>query len=139
MAVTELRPFLPFARPSVTEREEAAVLDVLRSGWLTTGPRAKDFEQRFAEYVGARHAVALNSATAALHLALEALGLGPGDEVIVPTWTFAATAEVVVHLGATPILVDVDGCTLNVTTDSVLRAMTPRTKAVMAVHFAGRP
>ena len=87
----EASPFLPFARPSITEREKQAVIDVLDSGWLTTGARAKEFEQRFAEAVGARHAVALNSATAALHLSLEALGVGPDDEVIVPTWTFAAS------------------------------------------------
>ena len=87
----DTRSYLPFARPSITEREKQAVLDVLDSGWLTTGPRTKLFEERFAATVGTRHAIALNSATAALHLALEALGVGPDDEVIVPTWTFAAS------------------------------------------------
>lgn len=131
--------FLPFARPSITEREVAAVVEVLRSGWLTTGPRAHAFEAAFAERVGTRNAVAVNSATAALHLALEALGVGPGDEVIVPTWTFTASAAVVVHLGASPRLVDIGASTLNATVDDVLAAVTPRTRAVVAVHFAGAP
>jgi dTDP-4-amino-4,6-dideoxygalactose transaminase len=131
--------YLPFARPSITEREKQAVLEVLDSGWLTTGPRAKLFEERFAATVGSRHAIALNSATAALHLSLEALGVGPGDEVVVPTWTFAASAEVVVHRGARPVLVDIDRRTLNATPEQVLTALTPRTKAVVAVHLAGLP
>jgi dTDP-4-amino-4,6-dideoxygalactose transaminase len=135
----ETRPFLPFARPSITDREKEAVLDVLDSGWLTTGPRAKLFEERFAEKTGVRHAVALNSATAALHLALEAVGVGPDDEVIVPTWTFAASGEVVTYRGARPVLVDVDARTLNATPEAVLAAVTPRTRAVIAVHVAGRP
>jgi dTDP-4-amino-4,6-dideoxygalactose transaminase len=139
MSSTPGQPFLPFARPSITERERAAVLEVLDSGWLTTGARTKEFERRFAERVGAKHAVALNSATAGLHLALEALGIGPGDEVIVPTWTFTATAEVVTYLGARPVLVDVDRRTLNLTPELVLAAVTPRTRAVMAVHIGGFP
>jgi dTDP-4-amino-4,6-dideoxygalactose transaminase len=134
-----MRPYLPFARPSITEREKQAVLDVLDSGWLTTGPRTKLFEERFAATVGTRHAIALNSATAALHLALEALGVGPDDEVIVPTWTFAASGEVVAYRGARPVLVDVDARTLNATPEAVLAAVTPRTRAVIAVHVAGRP
>ena len=132
-------PYLPFARPSITDSEKRAVLEVLDSGWLTTGPRTKQFEERFSEAVGAKHAVALNSATAALHLALEGLGVGPGDEVIVPTWTFAASAEVAIYRGATPVLVDVDRRTLNATPDGILDAVTPRTKAVVVVHFAGLP
>jgi len=132
-------PFLPFSRPSITEREKAAVLEVMDSGWLTTGPRAHEFESRFAEYVGSAHAVALNSATAALHLALEAVGVGPGDEVIVPTWTFAASAEVVIYRGARPVLVDVERETLNASVETVMAAVTPRTRAVIAVHIAGRP
>jgi perosamine synthetase len=130
---------VPFARPSITEREKQAVADVLDSGWLTTGPRVKQFEERFAAKVGARHAVALNSATAALHLALEAIGVGTDDEVIVPTWTFAASAEVVAYLGARPVLVDIDRRTLNLTLEGVLAAVTPRTRAVVAVHVAGLP
>ena len=132
-------PYLPFARPSITAAERAAVLDVLDSGWLTTGAQTKAFETGFAAFVGARHAVALNSATAALHLALEALRVGPGDEVIVPTWTFAASAEVVIYLGARPVLIDIDVATLNVSVERVLAAVTTRTKAVIAVHLAGRP
>ena len=108
MGSDSARPHLPFARPSITDAERSAVLEVLDSGWLTTGAKAKAFEAEFARFVGTTHAVALNSATAALHLALEALGVGPGDEVIVPTWTFAASAEVVVYLGARPVLIDVD-------------------------------
>jgi perosamine synthetase len=133
------RPYLPFARPSITQRERLAVLEVLDSGWLTTGPRSKLFEERFAEKVGVSHAVALNSATAALHLALEALGVKPDDEVIVPTWTFAASAEVVAYRGARPVLVDIDRRSLNSTPDVVLAAVTPRTRAVIAVHVAGLP
>lgn len=138
-SATSADEYLPFAKPSITDAERRAVLEVLDSGWLTTGPRTKEFEARFAETVGSRHAIALNSATAALHLALDALGVGSGDEVIVPTWTFAASAEVVVYRGAIPILVDVDGATLNATADTIEEAITPRTKAVMAVHFAGQP
>ncbi len=130
---------LPFARPSITDRERRAVLEVLDSGWLTTGPRAKAFEAAFASKVGARHAVALNSATAALHLALDALDVRRGDEVILPTWTFAATAEVVLYAGATPVLVDVDPRSLNATVEAFEAAVTPRTKAAIAVHFAGLP
>ncbi len=132
-------PHLPFARPSITAREKQAVLDVLESGWLTTGPTTKRFEERFATTVGSRHAVALNSATAALHLALDALGVGPDDEVILPTWTFAASGEVVAYRGARPVLVDVEARTLNATPEAVLAAVTPRTRAVIAVHLGGRP
>jgi perosamine synthetase len=132
-------PFLPFARPSITEREKQAVLEVLDSGWLTTGEVTRRFEAAFGAKVGARHAVALNSATAALHLALEAMGVDEGDEVIVPTWTFAASAEVVAYRRARPVLVDIDPATLNVTPELVLDAVTPRTKAVLVVHVAGRP
>jgi perosamine synthetase len=131
--------FLPFARPSITDRERAAVLEVLDSGWLTTGPRTKAFEAAFAEFTGSPFAVALNSATAALHLALEAIGVGEGDEVIVPTWTFAACAEVVAYLRGRVVLVDVDPETLSLTPEIVLAAVTERTRAVIAVHFAGRP
>ena len=131
--------FLPFARPSIGPAEKAAVMEVLDSGWLTTGPRTKAFEAGFASFVGARHAVAVNSATAALHLALEAFGVGPGDEVVVPTWTFTASAEVVVYRGARPVLVDCEPGTLNASPDAILEAITPRTKAVVAVHIAGRP
>src|SRR6267154_4169297 len=114
---------VPFFRPSITEAEIAEVVGCLRSGWLTTGPTTKRFEAAFAEQVGAKHAVAVNSCTAALHLAVEALGLGPGQAVLVPTMTFAATAEIVRYQGAIPILVDCDQRTLNMDLeDAGLRA-----------------
>lgn len=129
---------IPFARPDITELEIAAVTDVLRSGWLTTGSQTKEFESRFAKRVGAQHAVAVNSCTAALHLALEAVGVGPGDEVIIPTMTFAATGEVVQHLDALPILVDVLESDHTLDPSAVERAMSARTRAVIPVHFAGK-
>jgi perosamine synthetase len=133
------QPFLPFARPSITDAEREAAIEVLNSGWLTTGPRVRTFETEFAKFTGARHAVAVNSATAALHLALDALGVGPGAEVIVPTWTFAASSEVIVHCGAAPVLVDIDAATLNASVEGILGRVTSRTRAVIAVHFAGLP
>lgn len=130
--------FLPYAKPDVGEAEIAAVAEVLRGGWLTTGPTAAAFEAEFAEAVGGGvEALAVNSATAGLHLALEALGVTAGDEVIVPTWTFTATAEVVRYLGAVPVVVDVDPATLNIDLSSMLAALTTRTKAVIVVHIAG--
>lgn len=132
-------PFLPFALPDLGEAEIEAVTSVLRSGWITTGPRTREFEARLAHAVGATHCLAVNSCTAALHLALEAAGVGPGDEVIVPTMTFAATAEVVRYLGAVPVLVDVRASDHNVDPAAVERAITARTRAVLPVHFAGVP
>jgi dTDP-4-amino-4,6-dideoxygalactose transaminase len=134
-----VEPFLAFARPSITVDEREAVLEVLDSGWLTTGPRTQAFAEAFAAFVALPHAVPLNSATAGLHLALEALGIGPGDEVIVPTWTFTSTAEVVTYLGARPVLVDIDPVTLNADPEAVRAAITARTRAFMAVHVAGLP
>ncbi|MFP5394118.1 MAG: DegT/DnrJ/EryC1/StrS family aminotransferase, partial [Gammaproteobacteria bacterium] len=131
-------PFLPFALPDIGDEEIAAVIECLRSGWVTTGPKARQFEQDFAAYLGGGvQAIAVNSATAGLHLALEALGIGPGDEVIVPTLTFTATAEVVRYLGAQPVLVDVDEHTLNLDPAAVETAIGPRTRAIIAVHYAG--
>jgi dTDP-4-amino-4,6-dideoxygalactose transaminase len=130
---------VPFFRPSIGDKEIEAVTECLRSGWLTTGPKTAAFEAAFAEYLdGGVEAVAVNSATAALHLGLEALDVGPGDEVIVPTLTFTATAEVVRYMGAKPVLVDVDAATLCVDVANVAAAITPRTKVIMPVHFAGR-
>lgn len=130
--------FIPFAVPDITEAEVDAVADAVRSGWLTSGHHAKDFETEFAAAVApGRIAVAVNSATAGLHLALEAIGIQPGDEVIVPAWTFTATAEVVRYLGAQPVIVDVDPVTLNIDLDLAERAVTERTRAVIPVHFAG--
>jgi perosamine synthetase len=130
-------PFIPFALPDLTTAEIDAVVEVLRSGWVTTGPKAKEFEARFGAAVGADHCVAVNSCTAALHLALEAAGVKAGDEVIVPTLTFAASAEVVRYLGATPVLVDVRAFDHNVDPAAVERAITPRTRAIVPVHFGG--
>jgi dTDP-4-amino-4,6-dideoxygalactose transaminase len=131
--------FIPFALPDLTTAEIDAVVEVLRSGWVTTGPKVKEFEARFGEAAGSSHCVAVNSCTAALHLALEAVGVKSGDEVIVPTLTFAATAEVVRYLGATPVLVDVRPTDHNVDPGAVERALTDRTRAIVPVHFAGVP
>ncbi len=131
------KTFLPYALPSIGEDEIAEVVDSLRSGWVTMGPKVKRFEAAFAEYLGAPHAVALNSCTAGLQIALHAFGIGTGDEVIVPTMTFCATANVVVHLGARPVLVDV-GEDLNIDPAAVEAAITPRTRAIMPVHYGGQ-
>lgn len=132
------RKFLAFAAPDIGEEEIAEVVDSLRSGWVTTGPKARRFEQDFTDYLGGGvESVAVNSATAGLHLALEALGVGPGDEVITTTHTFTATAEVVRYLGATPVFVDVKADTLNIDVDAVRAAITPRTKVIIPVHYAG--
>lgn len=152
---TELPENIPFTQPWIGEEEITAVVQCLRSGWLTTGSRVREFEQRFAEYVGCRHAVAVNSCTAALHLALEAIGLQPGEEVLVPTMTFAATAEVVRYLNGTPVLMDCDPWTLNLDVDAVERYLVEecvrtsdgmrsrksgaRVRAIIPVHYAGLP
>ena len=131
-------PFLPFALPEIGEEEIAEVADALRSGWVTTGPKTKQFEADFAAFIGGGvEALAVNSATAGLHLALEAVGVGPGDEVIVPSYTFTASAEVVRYLGAQPVLVDVDPVTCNISPAAIRAAITPRTRAIVPVHFAG--
>ncbi|WP_286957804.1 MULTISPECIES: DegT/DnrJ/EryC1/StrS family aminotransferase [Arsenicicoccus] len=133
-------PFIPFALPDIGEAEVQAAAEAMRSGWLTTGPNAAAFEREFAEFLGGgREAIAVNSATAGLHLALEALAVGPGDEVLVPDWTFTSTAEVVRYLGAQPVLVDVDPLTLNLDVERARAAVTGRTKAVLPVHMAGLP
>jgi dTDP-4-amino-4,6-dideoxygalactose transaminase len=130
--------FLPYALPDIGEEEIAEVVDVLRSGWLTTGPKTRAFETQFADYIGGGiQALAVNSATAGLHLALESAGVGPGDEVITTTYTFTATAEVVRYLGADPVFVDIDPETLNIDPEQIERAVTPRTRAIIPVHFAG--
>ena len=129
--------FLPFALPSIGEEEIAEVVDTLRSGWITTGPKVKRFENEFSAYTAASHALAVNSCTAGLHTALAALGIRPGDEVILPTFTFCATANVVVHLGARPVLVDV-GRDFQIDPAAIEAAITPRTRAIMPVHYAGQ-
>lgn len=131
--------FLLFGGPDIREAEIQEVVETLRSGWLSTGPRCRKFEQLFCEYIGCNHAVALNSCTAGLELALEAFGVGPGDEVITTPLTFCATANVVVHRGATPVFVDVDRDTGNIDPKQIPAAITDKTKAILPVHLYGRP
>ncbi|WP_274533272.1 DegT/DnrJ/EryC1/StrS family aminotransferase [Photorhabdus temperata] len=130
--------FLPFALPEIGQSEIDEVIDSLKTGWITTGPKARRFEQDFAQYLGSDvEAIAVNSATAGLHLALEAIGIQPSDEVIIPTYTFTATAEVVRYLGAHPILVDSLPDSLNIDPAAIKSAITSKTKAIIPVHFAG--
>ena len=129
--------FLPYCLPWLGEEEIGEVVDCLRHGWLTTGPKVARFEEEFAKYVGARHAIAVHSCTDALHVTLAALGIGPGDEVIVPTLTFCATANVVVHLGARPVIVDVDEH-YQISVEAVRHAITSKTRAIVPVHYAGQ-
>jgi perosamine synthetase len=128
---------IPITMPSLGDREERAVLEVLRSGWLVQGPKVAEFERMVAAYIGARYAVATSSCTTALHLALVLHGIGPGDEVIIPSFTFIATANAVVYTGATPVYVDIDPRTYNLDPGAVEAAITPRTKAIMPVHQIG--
>lgn len=130
---------IPFHRAAVGEEEVQAVAEVIRSGWLTMGARTLEFERQFAAYVGAKYAIAVASCTAGLHLALEAIRITAGDEVLVPTTTFTATAEVVAYFGAKPVLVDVDPATLNIDVEDAKRKLTPRVRAFIPVHFAGQP
>jgi len=130
---------LAFALPTIGEEEIQEVVETLRSGWLTTGPRTKVFEDAFAEYTGASHAIGLSSCTAALHLALVALGVGPGDEVITTPLTFAATANTILMTGARPIFVDVKENTYNLDPELIERAITKRTRAIIPVHIGGLP
>jgi dTDP-4-amino-4,6-dideoxygalactose transaminase len=133
-----MNTFLPFALPDIGEEEIAEVVDSLRSGWLTTGPKTQRFEKEFAEFIGGGvQALAVNSATAGLHLALEALGVGPGDEVITSPYTFTATAGVIRHLGADPVFVDINPRTFNLDPEKIERAITSRTKVILPVHIAG--
>jgi dTDP-4-amino-4,6-dideoxygalactose transaminase len=130
---------IPVARPSIGAEEEQAVVAALRSGWISQGPKVAEFESRFAEYVGARNAVAVSSCTTALHLALIAAGLRPGDEVICPSLSFIATANSIVYAGAIPVFADVDAKTYNLAPASIERAITPRTRAILLVHQVGLP
>lgn len=130
--------FLPFALPDIDEAEINEVIDSLRSGWVTTGPKTKRFEADFAEFIGGNcEAISVNSATAGLHLALEAIGISAGDEVITTPYTFTATAEVIRYLGAHPVFVDIDPNTFNIDPSKIEAAITPKTKAIIPVHFAG--
>ena len=130
---------IPFSPPNVGDEEIAAAVEVLKSGWITTGPRTAMFESAFAEYVQAPAALGLNSCTAGLHLALKTLGIGPGDMVATTTMTFAASVNVIEHVGATPLLVDVEPDTLNISPDSLRERLTPEVKAIIPVHYAGHP
>ncbi len=131
--------YLPFTLPDVGQEEFEQVKESLESGWLTTGPKTKQFEAEFAAAVGAKHAIAVNSCTAALHLSLEAVGVRQGDEVITTPYTFAASAEVIRYFDATPVLVDVDKRCLNIKPDLIESAITSRTRAILPVHIAGLP
>ncbi|MCA1580913.1 MAG: DegT/DnrJ/EryC1/StrS aminotransferase family protein [Acidobacteria bacterium] len=133
------KEFLPFARPSIGEEEIAELIDTLKSGWITTGPKVERFTAEFAAYVGGRFAVPVSSATGGLHVALLALGIGPGDEVITTPMTFVATLNTIVHCGAVPVLVDIDRATLNIRAEEIEKKITPRTKAILPVHYVGQP
>jgi len=131
--------YIVFGSPSIGQEEIDEVVDSMRTGWIGTGPKVTRFEESVRAYVGAQYGVALNSCTAGMHLSLLAFGIGPGDEVITTPLSFCATANVIIHAGATPIFVDVDGATMNIDHALIERAITPKTKAIMPVHFAGRP
>jgi perosamine synthetase len=139
MTTNTIQIQVPFHRADLGEEEVKAVSDVIRSGWLTMGARTFEFERQFARYVGASYAVAVSSCTAALHLALEVVGLKPGDEVLVPTTTFTATAEVITYFRAKPIFVDINPASLNLDIADAERKITPHTKAIIPVHLAGNP
>jgi dTDP-4-amino-4,6-dideoxygalactose transaminase len=134
-----MEEFIPFSPPCIGEEEIAEVADTLRSDWITTGPKTRAFEGQFADYLGAPGALALNSCTAGLHVALAALGIGPGDEVITTPMTFAATVNVIEQVGATPVLADVEPDTLNLDPAAAAAAISPRTKALLPVHYSGHP
>ncbi|EPF17547.1 MULTISPECIES: UDP-4-amino-4-deoxy-L-arabinose aminotransferase [Cedecea] len=131
--------FLPFSRPALGAEEIAAVSEVLLSGWITTGPKNQALEQAFCELTGNKHAIAVSSATGGMHVTLMALGLQPGDEVITPSLTWVSTLNMIVLLGAEPVMIDVDRDTLMVTPEAIEAAITPRTKAIVPVHYAGAP
>lgn len=130
---------IPFGKPQIDEETIQEVTGVLRSGWLTHGPKSKEFEEKFAEYCGSKYAIAVGSCTAALHLSLKALGITKGDEVIVPAQTHVATAHAVMYTGATPVFADVETETYNISLESIKEKITGKTKAIMPVHFAGQP
>lgn len=133
-------PFIPYALPLTGEEEINEVVDTIKSGWLTTGPKTKQFESDFSKFVGAKFALAVNSATAGLHLGLEALGVGPGDKVITTVHTFTATAEVIRYLGADPVFVDIEGDSFNIDCDAIEQALedNPEVKVILPVHYAGQ-
>jgi len=131
--------FIPFHKPHITEEEINEVIDTIRSGWWTTGPKTIKFEKEFNSFIGCKYSVSANSWTAAAHLALEAIGLQKGDEVIIPAITFTATAEIICYFGAKPVIVDVEGSTFNIDTNCIEKAITKNTKAIIPVHYGGQP
>ncbi|WP_277976244.1 UDP-4-amino-4-deoxy-L-arabinose aminotransferase [Pantoea endophytica] len=131
--------FLPFSRPSLGEEELAAVKSVFESGWITTGPKNAELEEAFCQLTGNQHAIAVSSATAGMHVTLLALGIQPGDEVITPSLTWVSTINIITLLGATPVMIDIDRDTLMVTPQLIEAAITPRTRAIIPVHYAGAP
>ena len=137
--MTNSNDYIMFGLPHIEEDEIQEVVKTLRSGWLGTGPKTAEFEQQIAQFVGAKHGLALNSCTAGLHLSLLACGIGPGDEVITTPLTFSATVNSIIHSGATPIFVDVDLDTANIDPGKIESVITPRTRAIMPVHMYGRP
>jgi dTDP-4-amino-4,6-dideoxygalactose transaminase len=139
MLLNSVTSAIPVARPYIGAEEEQAVVDVLRSGWVTQGPRVAEFEARFSKYIGCDHSVAVSSCTTALHLALLAIGVGPGDEVICPSLSFIATANAIVHAGATPVFSDIDLITYNLDPRRIEEVISPRTKAILVVHQVGLP
>lgn len=138
MSFTKREKFLPYCLPDITDEEINEVVGTLKSGWLAKGPRTIEFEKRFAEYVGAKYAIGMNSCTAALHIALVAAGIGLGDEVITTPMTFAASANTIIHTGATPVFVDIDPETGCIDPDEIEKKITPRTKAIVPVHYSGQ-
>src|SRR5437879_2202184 len=136
--MTRAHPFIPFHLPSIGDEEVREVEATLRSGWLTTGPRTAQFENEFSAYIGASHAIAVNSCTAGLHVALAALGIGKGDEVITTPLTFCSTVHTILQVGARPVLADI-GADGNIDPGEIAQAITPRTRALVPVHFAGVP
>lgn len=133
------KEFLTYGLPLIEEDDIAAVVDSLKSNWITKGPKTHEFEERFAEYIGVKYAIAVNSCTAGLHLALVAAGISAGDEVITTPMTFASSANVIIHTGATPVFADIDPVTMNIDVNEIRKKITPRTKAIIPVHIAGHP
>ena len=129
--------FLPFSKPSISEDDITAVNEVLRSGWITTGPKNTEFERKFCDYVGCSESIALSSATAGMHIVLRSMGIGPGDEVITPSLTWVSTVNAIMFSGATPVFVDVDRDTLMVTSQHIEKSLTHNTKLIIPVHYAG--
>lgn len=137
--IRKMRKYIHLAQPLFDKNEEREIVETLRSGWVTLGPRTKDFEEKFAKYVGSKYAVAVTSCTAALHLSLLAAGIGPGDEVVTTIFTFAASANVIINVGAKPVFADIDPKTFNINPKKIEEKITSKTKAIMPMHYGGQP